>query len=371
MKIAEFRNKHFSLKQVSSLSSEDKRYWLISNASIQDSNGRNDIITPDIVKTLNADDKNLLINNGKMFSFDELKSNLPLLKRYPDYRFTRNPDEPLPYKFIPYLKQNYPIKNANGETTGTVDLQRKYYEKFEADYLTFDEIEKYFDKTILQEYIDRQIKTLDFLPEETKSYLNEKQKKLFEVYSIAFLDKNYIETSHKEDTDIKAPRRSVTIPNISYDTYKDLEPQKRTGFLEFLKKIGSKKGTDYPTFFMGCPITFYLQGKLFFFLPSHKDSEESYLINEEGKILSRDNVLDIEIYNKNNRIEPNSEVGGCFPPNSFYFLEKDFDSIIFNKKDGGVEKMKINDFFKLNEQSNWFGSSLLYRAGLIKWYSLR
>ncbi|HEX5186614.1 MAG TPA: hypothetical protein VFV86_06960, partial [Nitrososphaeraceae archaeon] len=147
------KNKSLSKEQFNQLSYKTKILYVQNNATT---------LPSEIFKVLDLDLKNMAINNDRRCSYDELKSNLGLLKRYPDYRFSRHEDEPIPYPFIPYLKE---------------DMQRQYYDKFEADYLTFDEIEKYFSKNIIHEYIDKQISNYDFLPEEAIKYMNEEQKK--------------------------------------------------------------------------------------------------------------------------------------------------------------------------------------------------
>ncbi len=348
LKQFEFKNKSLTLEKFTALSHEDKVYWLRANAT------DNKIVTPEITKTLDVNLKNDLINYGKVFSFDELKSNIGLLKRYPDYRFTRNPDEPLPYKFIPYLKE---------------ELQRKYYDKFEADVLGFDEIERFFSKNILNEYINKQIKSLDFLPEEAVKYMDEKQKKLFEIYSISYRDISYGGGSTTLDEDTKAPDRSVTILPLSYNSYSKIENKKP--YLDLIKKLG-KDFMDYPSFFMGLPITFFINNKLYFFMPKEKDLERSteyYLVDEEGNILLKDNTDDIKILDKSGKeLEQNSTIGSTTGNNSVYITESDFDKIKIDKINGGTQVLTKNDFSKLKESyeiDSWNNKAMLIKAGIL------
>jgi hypothetical protein len=351
LKQNEYKNKSLTLAQFASLTAEDKMHWLRANAT------NNKIVTPEIVKTLDEKQKNDLINHGKTFSFDEIKSNVGLLKRYPDYRFTRHPDEPLPYRFIPYLKE---------------DLQRKYYEKFEQDYLTFSEIEKYFSKNILKEYINKQINNVDFLPQEAIPYLDEKQRKFFEIYSITF--KNVTVTGNTNiDEDTVAPSRAAELSPLSYDDLMGLPKEKRNLFLELVRKFGSKPIEAHESFFTGLRTIFLINGKLIFFLTKENiegtpDFEAEFLLfDENGKIFSTDNLWTIEVYKGGKQIDQNG-IGSLSGHSTAYLTESDFDYIILNKKDDSKQKITKDEFLKLNElfeRNQWFADSLKYKAGII------
>ena len=82
----------------------------------------------------------------------------------------------MPYNFISYLKP---------------ELQEKYYDKFEEDYLTFDIIEKFFNEDVLKKYISKQIDDLSYLPEKAKKYMDNEQKQLFDLYSTVFKDSTF------------------------------------------------------------------------------------------------------------------------------------------------------------------------------------
>lgn len=349
LKQKEYRGKKFTIEQFVALPHEDKVFWLRANAT------NNKIITPEITKTLPAELKNDLINHGKQFSYDELKSNQGLLKRYPDYRFTRFPDEPIPYIFIPYLKE---------------ELQREYYEKFEEKYLTFDEIDKYFSKNIVKEYVDKEIKDMDFLPPEATKYMNDSQKKLYDIYSISFKNIKYYGDSDV-DNDTVAPTRQVQIDLMNYQTYSSLSEEERKSWLALIKKVGNNVSNieKYNTFFFGIPTTF-LMDKFYFFMPKDRtesDVQEYYFIDEDGKILSKENS-NIMVYKDKKELDT-SFTGVCIGSNSFYITDKDFDIIKFEKLNGktvDVSKQNFQSIQEVFDQHDWFSKSLLIKAGIIK-----
>ncbi len=351
LKQKEYKDKKLTIEQFVALPHEDKIFWLRANAT------DNKIVTPEITKTLPAELKNDLINHGKQFSYDELKSNQGLLKRYPDYRFTRFPNEPIPYIFVPYLKE---------------ELQKKYYERFEQQYLTFDEIEKYFSKNILKEYIDKELKNMSFLPPEAAKYMDEKQKKLFDIYSISFKNIEYYGNSDAP-TDSIAPTRQVQIDLMNYDIYMSLTDEERNAWLALIKKLGSNLASieKYIAFFYGVPTTFLLSGKIYFFLPKdkNKENQEYYVITEDGQILSKENAA-IKVFNGSSELD--TSLTGVITGNStFYITDNDFTMVELEKLDGKTVKIPKQNFTQssikeISDQHDWFSKSLLLKAGITK-----
>lgn len=337
-----FKGKNMSLDTFATLDPEDKRDWLRANAT-----DRN-IVTPEIVKALppfGEVSKNDLINYDRIFSFDELKSNLGLLKRYPDYRFTRHMDEPLPYEFITYLKE---------------DLQKLYYDKFEEEYLTFDEIEKYFSKDILNSYINKQLNKFDFLPDEAKKYMDKDQKDIFDIYSTVYKDIEYYGMPSEKDT--IAPARRAIISDLSYKTFNSIDPSIRKKFVEMLRNIGSniKNINKYnPSindggFFTGMPVSFEYNGKLYFLMPVNKISmsgekskdDNKYAIVDENGSLAYSKYFNSQPVLKNNGKELrlydalSKQTGN----KTYWVNQNEFDEIEADGKSINLKELKESSY---------------------------
>lgn len=349
-----FKGKKLTLEAFADLDHQDKIDWLRVNAS-----DRN-IITPEIVKSLppfGEPSKNDLINYDRLFSIDELKPNVGLIKRYAVYRFTRYPGEPLPYGFIPYLEDK-------------PELQQKYFDKFEKDYLTFDEIEKYFSNDILKTYIDTQIKNLDFLPNEVEKHLTPDQKRIYDIYSVSFSDKEYFGDVQNMDNEVKPPNRSVNISMISYDTLKNLDKDKYSKYVTLYKKLGSDLSNmdKYPSFFLGTPQMFIVNNQTYFIVPKTPGSIDHFrLIDVNLKVFIED--FQSATINKGNKtLEPQNGSIIVHGNNTVYLTDKDFDKVIF-EINGAKKIQTLADFMKLQEKyesSQDLIKALQIRAGIIK-----
>jgi hypothetical protein len=329
---AAVKGKKLSFEQFAQLSYADKTIYVQANAS-----NRN-IIDANIFKSLDVDLKNECINYGRICTFDELKSNMGLLKRYPDFRFTRYPREPLPYPFIPYLKD---------------DLQQNYLEKFEDDYLTFDEIEKYFSENILKKYIDKQIKKFGFLPQEAEKYMTPAQKKLFSLYSISFKDITYSSNPDAE-TSTMAPIRLVNVAPISVKTYNELSPQEKKTYIELVNKLfNSPNGVEkYSDFFMGVPQMVQVNNKILLFCPVDNNSDEFALMDENGRVLQKD-IYFLELLKNGKEIEYDSTPAGAVykisGQNTWYLPQTEYTELKLGDDDGNYIDNNMKNLEENNE----------------------
>lgn len=329
---AAMKGKRLSFEQFAELSYADKKTYVQANAS-----NRN-IIDSNIFKSLDLDLKNECINFGRICTFDELKSNVGLLKRYPDFRFTRYPNEPLPYPFIPYLKD---------------DLQQKYLEKFEDEYLTFDEIEKYFSDAVVKKYIDKQIKKFGFLPPEAEKFMSSSQKKVYNLYSISFKDISYSANPDIENSTM-APLRLVSVAPISAQTYNDLSTQERKLYLELVDKLFEQgKGVDkHSDFFMGVPQMIQINNKTLMLCPTSNNSDIFSLIDENGKVV-KDNIYTLEIYKNGREIEYDSTPAGSIykisGQRTWYLPQTEYDRLKLLDEDGDEIRFDMNNLEENNE----------------------
>ena len=329
---AAMRGKRLSFEQFAELSYADKKTYVQANAS------NRSIIDSNIFKSLDLDLKNECINFGRICTFDELKSNVGLLKRYPDFRFTRYPKEPLPYPFIPYLKD---------------DLQQKYLAEFEDEYLTFDEIEKYFSDTVVKNYIDKQIKKFGFLPPEAEKFMSSSQKQVYNLYSISFKDISY-STNPDIENSTMAPLRLVSVAPISAQTYNDLSTQERKLYLELVDKLfeqgnGVERHSD---FFMGVPQMIQINNKVFMLCPTSTNSDIFSLIDENGKVV-KDNIYTLEIYKNGREIEYDSTPAGPIykisGQRTWYLPQTEYDKLKLLDEDGDEIRFNMNNLEENNE----------------------
>jgi hypothetical protein len=342
-----FKNQQLTLDQFIDLDQEDKTAWLNVNAT-----NRN-IVTPEIVASLDNKEINDLINNNRIFSFKELQKSQGLIKRYADYQYTRNPKDPLPYQFIPYLKP---------------ELQKKYYNDFNETHITFEILDRFFDKDIVKDYVDKELKAFNYLPEEAKKYMDNEQKQLFDLYSIAFKDiVNY--DKPVDETSTKAPSQSTSLPAISKKTFMDLSPKDRKDFIDFYLKLGSDVSNINKNlvFFIGTPTTFEVNNKLFMLVPDTPNSETYNLIDTNGDVLI-DGIKGWEVLKDGKPLPNDVNLWRPLGSKSFLIQPEDFDEIEVMRNDK-KEKYTKNDFIKQLDEvylNNYYRNQIKYRAGIIK-----
>jgi len=271
-KFKEFKNKRYTLEQYLDLSDEDQLMWRRSNADIPG------IIGQDIIDVLDDEQINDLINHGRLFTWNEIKHSKPLIKRYADFRATRDDKKPLPLKFIPYLKP---------------EIQEVYYKNFN-DYFAFEDLEAYFGDEIVKKSIKNQLKSLGYLPKSAVKYMDSKEKYLYNIYSKAYEDIQEEETlQSKEEWDNKtssADDRYMNLPAISNASFNALVPQEQKQFVNLVKKLAVNKDNldKYPDFFIGVPSLFTKNNVLFFLSREDSTSNRLCLWDENGRIVTGD-----------------------------------------------------------------------------------
>jgi len=331
------------------LDQEDKQAWLRVNA------GDRNIINSDVVKSLDNEQINDLINHDRKFSFDELKKSQGLLKRYADYRYTRHPKDPLPYIFIPYLKP---------------ELQEKYFDEFGDDYTTFSILEKYFNEDILKKYITKELEQFGAnLPPEAKKYMSKEQQDMYDLYSLVLKDMSVDEDKVNENS-TDAPVQRISLPSISQKSYKALSPNDRKKLNELYKKIGNSK-TDiekYSNFFMGYPLAFDANGKTYLVAPTDKDSREYVIMDEDGNTIV-DKIELISFSKDDNELNISDYTAKQSGKNGAYIKPDDYNKIEIVDTDGDSSILTQNDIAKRLKESivnNYMSRQLKYRAGIIK-----
>ncbi len=348
------KNKTLTKEQFLQLSHQTKVQYIQNNAKDLDTH---------IFKSLDVELKNMAINFDRKCSFDEIKMNTSLLKRYPDLRFKHFNDEAIPYPFIPYLKE---------------ELQRLYYEKFEAEFLTFDEIEKYFHHNILLEYIDKQVNKLGFLPssismlystDAAEKHMTPDQKALFDVYRIASMDIEYFQHNSNEETDRSAPARIAQIPDLSKKTFETLPKETRTKFINFFKKLGStnseKKSSQYNEFLIGIPVSFLINDKLYFIMPEHKGSNTKNIISEDGQVIM-DNIENIKFLKNRKPLLEHPEIQKVLGTSTVYLTERDFDTFQITDTNNKSKDIPLSMFQQQLNESEYTVNKLKRAAGIIK-----
>ena len=331
------KGQKMTLDQFIELPQEDQLSWLRINAA------DNKLVTSEIVKSLPAfgePSTNDLINHNRLFTFEELKNNKGLLKRYADYRYTRFPKTVLPYKFIPYLKE---------------ELQYKYFEEFEDKFLTPEVIEAYFNPSILKKYLTDKINAYGYLPKSMVKHLDAKQRQIYDIYSLSFSDSQYSAT-YDEDNIGELPQQSVNIFPVSQKTYQAFTPIQKQNFLDLLKKYGSDKENlnKIPAIIVGFPITFYVNNNWYFITPQSMGNEENGILMDQNgtTLLQGIDMNNVEVM-KGKDIQRG--FGDWYIPlpqnsNAIYFTDNDFDYVDL----GGDKKITKEQFksgkFKVNEE---------------------
>lgn len=356
-----FKNQSLTLDQFIDLPIEDKQAWLRINA------GDRNIIKGDIIRSLDNNQINDLINHNRKFSFEELDGNRPLLKRYADYRYTRFPKEALPPEFIPYLKP---------------ELQNKYFDEFQEEYLTFDLIEKYCDKEIIDKYIKQQISRLGYLPKEAMKYMDPKQKFLYQTYSIAQSQFKNISGKAAETRNVvgtvQAPQQDFILNTPSAEYLKNLDEKETTNFVDLVKKI--KPQEKYIEFVYGVPTCFEYKEKLYFYTPKNQNDDELdsdsewCIVNQNGQIevdqLYNKSEEGLRFYLKGNQYTTHLGAEDYLVGSQSIPLKAgiDFDTLEFKTLNDKKQSFSINNLDTVLKEEkiedNWFAKKLQFRAGI-------
>ena len=344
-----FKGQRINLESFIDLDNEDKQLFLRANA------GDRNIINNQIIKSLDNNQINDLINYNMKFSFDELKKSQGLLKRYADYRFTRHPKDPIPYVFIPYLKSEF---------------QKEYFEKFN-DYVTFSVLEKYFNEDIIKEFVTKELNQLGAsLPPEAKKYMTNEQRNLYDLYSLVFKDANYIEIPVDENS-VDAPEQEINLPSISQKSFKELSAENRKKINDLYKRIENNVDNleKYSNFFTGYPLSFELNGNNFLITPNDKNSLYDYVIMDEDGNVVKDNIQRLEFFKNNREINLNPYTGKQHGSSGAQMKSDDYDKIGIIYSDGKYEEISKNALANYLQEvliNKYMNRQLKYRAGILK-----
>jgi hypothetical protein len=332
------KGKRLSVNDFNQLDYEEKKAYITTNS-------QSGLVTSEIFETLDNELKNQAINSGRKCTYNELKDSPALAKRYAVVRMRHETysKEPIPLPFIKYL-------DPKGKNS-----QEEYLNKFNEDYLDYDVIDKYFDKEITKEYVKDKVSKLDYLPKEAKKYMDNKEKALYDTYSIPFTDTSLkLVNDDTIDSQYDVPVREGEVHSISNESFKDIDTKSRGEYIKMLKTLmkDSDNVKKYSTLFLGIPITFNINDTLYFFAPFDKNikvnatNKEFCFYNEQGtpKIRGlRSNIL----LQKDGKQLPKDKMQGYIGSNTAYITENDFDTVILTDRDGEVKRLNKDTFIKM------------------------
>jgi hypothetical protein len=289
-------------------------------------------LTPEQFRSLDTELKNLAINSGHAVSIDELENNTGLIRRYANYRFTRHPDAIIPYPFIPYLSK---------------ERQLEYYEKHSDKYLSFEEVQEYFDPEIVKDYVSKQVKQFGYLPEQATKYMSEKEKQLYSIYKLLYANVQVLNSDQTQSR--KADTMKAMISPMTYEQFKELTPKLRQQFYElinYLTKDLKKNGA----ILTACPEVFEVNGKEYFFLKktSNRADGTYVIVNQDGKIVV-DDIVALELLKDGIDILFDSRLDRKYIGQNEWKVEADeFDTVAVYKGDNLDEPVEL-DLAMLNE----------------------
>lgn len=331
------KGKRLSVNDFNRLDYDEKEAYITVNAQSK-------LITKELFDSLDTTLKLKAINSGRVCSYEELKNNPGLAKRYAIVRMRHEiySKTPIPLPFIKYL-------DPKGQNS-----QEEYLKKFDDDYLDYDAIEKYFDKDIVKEYVSEKVKNFDYLPKEAKKYMDSKEKALYDIYSIPFTDTNLkvIDDSTIE-SGYDVPVRTGTIFSTSNESFTDIDPKNRENYIKMLKTLMKDKGNldKYNVLFLGVPITFNIKNKLYFFAPVDRNtksvsSNQEYCFYDENgdvKIKGLSSYLDL----LKDGTPLRKTALGLTGSDSIYISDTDFTDIVLKDRTGDVKRITKDQFIKM------------------------
>lgn len=220
---------------------------------------------------------NIAIDSGQKFPYSSLKESEALAKRYAIFRFrhTNYSKDPIPLPYVKYLDD---------------EAKEKYLKTFD-DNLNFEYIEKFFGPKLAEEYVNKQIKTLDYLPPQAAKYIKDpKLKRLFEVYSKLFSSWKFGSDFNISDEELEKksdmPTQDVTPIPINEKQWKDLTPQDRKVIIDLAGKVN--KNDKYLTLLYALPFVIKDGDKSYVLVPKN-NNDYSYndwvIMDENGKEL--------------------------------------------------------------------------------------
>jgi hypothetical protein len=270
--------KKLSLDEFKELSQDEKILYIQGKASKNE-------LTPDILAILpqykiNLEGRsttlaNVAIDSGQKFPYASLKDNDALAKRYAVFRFrhTNYEKDPIPLPYIKYLDD---------------DAKKVYLDKFNDNH-TFEYVEKFFGPTLTEYYVNKQIKNLDFLPQEATKYIKDpKLKQLFSIYSKLFEPWKYSASIGMSEEELEKqssmPELSVSPTPINQAQWVALSTPERKAIIALAEKYD--QNPEYSTLIYALPYVIKEGSKTYALVPIDSDNY-SYnkwaLVDDQGK----------------------------------------------------------------------------------------
>lgn len=268
---AALRGKKLSAGDFRELDYDTKEQYIQSNAGS---------LSPDILKILDKELKNLAINYGQKFPYADLKDNEGLAKRYAVFRFrhTNYSKDPIPLPYVKYLDE---------------EAKQKYLNTFD-DNLTYEYIEKFFGPKATEDYVQKQVDNFDFLPKEAMKYIKDpKQRKIFEVYSKLFEPWQFGDKTNLDEEELSTsfdmPEQNVDPKPLTAKQWAQLSPEDRKIIINLAKQVNGKE--KYSTLLYALPYVFEDNGKTRVLLPMTNNDysyENWVMVDENNNVVKKD-----------------------------------------------------------------------------------
>lgn len=221
---------------------------------------------------------NVAIDSGQKFPYSILKDYESLAKRYAIFRFrhTDYSKEPIPLPYVQYLDEA---------------AKQKYLDLYDGN-LTFEYIEKFFGQTATENYVNEQVKNLDFLPQGAEKYIKDpKQKQLFQIYSKLFQFWRFGDSTNDDsllDSSFEMPSQEVTPVPINYEEWTNFTPQEKEVINKLSTSVSNKE--QYLTLLYALPYIIENNGEKYYLLPidnSNNSYENWVLVDKSNKIIKK------------------------------------------------------------------------------------
>ena len=230
---------------------------------------------------------NIAIDSGQKFPYYILEDYEALAKRYAIFRFrhTDYSKEPIPLPYVKYLDD---------------EAKQKYLNLY-VDNLTFEYIERFFGQKATENYVNEQVKNLDFLPQKAETYIKDpKQKQLFQIYSKLFKFWEFGETTNNDDllyNSFEMPIQDVNPVPINYKEWSNFTLQEK----EVINKlsINASNKEQYLTLLYALPNIITNNGNIYYLLPIDNNENNSYknwvLVDKNNQIIKKYKGEDYEL----------------------------------------------------------------------------
>jgi hypothetical protein len=339
--------KNLSLDEFKELSQDEKILYVQGKAS---KNG----VSKDILEILpkykiNLEGRsttlaNIAIDSGQKIPYNMLKDYESLAKRYAIFRFrhTNYGNDPIPLPYVKYLDD---------------EAKEKYLSKFE-DNVSFELLEKYFGKNILEKAVNDQTKELGWIPPNYFKYIKDpKLKSLYEIYSKLYANWNQEDNFNNEEvieTSNDMPEQIVNPILITYDEWKKLSSSEKDTILKLANKVNGNQ--KYSTFLYAVPYIIKDGAEEYVLLPTSVNMED-YMKYPNWVLVDKNNKII-----KNNISGYQSTVGN--EELGYGQFSGDDPKRVYSIDDTKLVENTVSETQKLYE--NWDKYQLMVKAGIIK-----